>query len=70
MKAYSHANNIAKNQKILMLRTKCYMVLKELNSALADMGRLIELNNDRSTIFDRECLNSLKSASSAIAIPN
>ncbi len=37
-------NNINKNCDILLLRAKCYMVFKELNSALEDMEKIIELN--------------------------
>ena len=44
IKAYSHANDINKNSDILLLRAKCYMVFKELNSALEDMDRMIELD--------------------------
>jgi tetratricopeptide (TPR) repeat protein len=63
VKAYSHANNINKNEKILLIRAKCYMILKELNSALSDMSRIIEITNDKMVIFDRDSLTALKSAS-------
>jgi tetratricopeptide (TPR) repeat protein len=53
IKAYSHANNINKNSDILLLRAKCYMVFKELNSALEDMEKMIELNEENNEIkFD------------------
>ncbi|EGR34644.1 hypothetical protein IMG5_005100 [Ichthyophthirius multifiliis] len=64
IKAYSHVNNISKNCDILLLRAKCYMVFKELNSALEDMEKIIELNQENLDIrFDQVCLMSLKIAS-------
>ncbi len=50
IKAYSHVNNISKNCDILLLRAKCYMVFKELNSALEDMEKIIELNANNEEI--------------------
>lgn len=37
VKAYSHIENINNNSDLLLLRCKCYIYLKELNSGLNDM---------------------------------
>ena len=37
-KAYSNSENIKKDEILLLLRAKCYIVLKELNAALADLN--------------------------------
>ena len=65
-KAYSNSETIKKSENLLLLRTKCYIALKELNSGLTDLNRLVEISsNPNLAIFDRECLLSLKIATTA-----
>lgn len=67
IKTYSNVSGIANKPDILLLRAKCYIVFKELNCALEDMDRIIELKTDiaKNITFDKYCLSSLKTASSA-----
>ena len=64
-KAYSNSESINKSEKLLRLRSRCNLILKELNAALADLTRLVEMktNNNIQYLIDRECLLSLKVAS-------
>lgn len=66
IKTYSNVSGITSKPDILLLRSKCYIVFKELNCALEDMDKIISLNTDISNniLFDYLCLNSLKIASS------
>lgn len=43
IKTYSNANGISRNPDILLLRAKCYIVQKDLNFALDDLDRIIDL---------------------------
>ncbi len=64
-KAYSNSENIGKSEKLLQLRSRCNIILKELNLALGDLGKLIDLKtaNTMNYLIDRECLLSLKISS-------
>ena len=63
-KAYSNSETIQKSENLLVLRARCYIALKELNPALNDLNRLVEISsNPNLAVFDRECLLSLKIAS-------
>ena len=67
-KAYSNSEDISNDESLLLLRAKCFIILKELNAALADLTRLEEISNDKEAIrADRTCLIALKSASSAFS---
>ena len=44
VKAYSHIENLNNNPDFLLLRCKCYIYLKELNSGLNDMQKIIDLS--------------------------
>ena len=62
-KAYTNSETIQKSENLLLLRARCYIALKELNPALNDLNRLIEISsNPNLAAFDRECLLSLKIA--------
>lgn len=37
--------------------------MKELNNAMIDLSRIIELTGDKKSYIDKECLSALKSAS-------
>jgi len=65
-RAYSNSENISKSENLLCLRAKCYIVVKELNLALSDLNRLVDLQTPNNILYyiDRECLSSLKTASS------
>ena len=64
VKAYSNSETISNSENLLALRTKCNIILKELNLALQDLDRLIELKtaNNIHYYIDRECLVALKTA--------
>lgn len=66
-RAYSNSENITKSEQLLCLRAKCYIVIKELNLALSDLNKLIDLQtpNNIHYFIDKECLYSLKLASLA-----
>ncbi|KAL4437922.1 hypothetical protein ABPG74_001093 [Tetrahymena malaccensis] len=70
IKTYSNANGINRNADILLLRAKCYIAYKELNYALQDMDRIIELQTEKTEMvkFDKLCLNSLKIASQSSSV--
>ena len=64
-RAYSNSESINKSEKLLCLRAKCYLTVKELNLALSDLNKLVDLQtlNNIHYLIDRECLYSLKTAS-------
>ena len=64
-RAYSNSENINKSETLLCLRAKCYLTVKELNLALNDLNRLVDLQtpNNIHYYIDKECLGSLKLAS-------
>ena len=66
VKAYSHSNEMNSNCELLQLRAQCYIILKELNSALSDLSKIIEMTGEKSIYIDREALQSLKTASMGI----
>ena len=65
-KAYSNSEDIANDETLLLLRAKCFVILKELNAALADLNRLEEITAEKESVrADRTCLMTLKNASAA-----
>ena len=63
VKAYSNSDNIVNSEKLLALRVKCNIILKELNLALNDLDRLLDLKTENNIYYyiDKECLLALKS---------
>lgn len=47
---------------LLRQRAHCYIILKELNSALQDLNRILEIAKDDPTLIDKEALQALKTA--------
>eukprot|EP01017_Pseudomicrothorax_dubius_P034550 TRINITY_DN4753_c0_g4_i2.p1 TRINITY_DN4753_c0_g4~~TRINITY_DN4753_c0_g4_i2.p1 ORF type:complete len:1181 (-),score=268.49 TRINITY_DN4753_c0_g4_i2:134-3676(-) len=64
-KMYSRVPDLAMNIEILYLRVRTYIKMKELNAALEDLNRVIELGgtHQREASADRDMLHSLKIAS-------
>ena len=56
VKAYSHSAEIVSSTQLMTLRAHCYIILKELNSALMDLTRIIELTGDKAIFVDRDAL--------------
>jgi len=67
IRAYSNYEGINKCEELLSLRAKCCIVLKELNAALNDLSKLVELKTPNNVLYyvDRECLLSLKTATTS-----
>jgi tetratricopeptide (TPR) repeat protein len=65
VRAYSNSETVTRSERLLALRAKCNIVLKELNAALSDLNRLVDLKsvNSIAYLIDRDCLLSLKTAS-------
>jgi len=68
VKAYSNSETIKDSENLLALRVKCNIVLKELNLALTDLDRLLELKTANNIFYyvDRECLVALKSGTASL----
>ncbi len=63
-KAFTNADNIYKSSLALYQRGRCNVALNQMSEALKDLNKVLETaQNDKVAIADRECLNSLKSAS-------
>ncbi|EGR34552.1 hypothetical protein IMG5_007640 [Ichthyophthirius multifiliis] len=68
IKAYSHCEQINKQENLLLERIKCNIILKNFQQAIQDINKVIILNNflfQNSQLYkvDLACLNSLKSLS-------
>jgi len=67
VKAYSNSETLNDSESLLALRVKCNIILKELNLALNDLDRLLELKTGNNIYYyiDRECLVALKTATAS-----
>ncbi|CAD8068857.1 unnamed protein product [Paramecium sonneborni] len=62
IKTYSHSPDIQNNVQLLRYRALCYIIQKELNYAMSDLNRIIELTGDKKSYIDKECLLALKTS--------
>lgn len=59
--AYSNTRDIESNVQTLILRAKCFMLIKELNSALGDLEKILVITEGSAeALFDLNSLTALK----------
>jgi hypothetical protein len=51
-KAYSNINNVNKNFEVLLYKTKCFLIVKDVLNALANLKLMLDIKKDPKVVFD------------------
>lgn len=62
-RAYSNVNNLHKNFDVLLYKTKCYLIVKDVLNALQYLKMMLDIKPDPQISFDYEIIECLRQCS-------